>query len=208
LDLRLANREIAAPTWNNPHVRVLQRRGLEHERAYVEDLRSKGLSILDLTGEADEKTTWEAMKGGAQVIVQPSFARGEWRGRADVLLRVEQSEQATRLGKWSYEVADCKLSSETKAETILQLCLYSELVAELQGQEPARFHIIRPNVAFNPESYRLSAFAAYYRIVKKALRDAVESGSGHTSLCSGESHSAPERSAASGCCCAGTVARG
>ncbi len=180
LDLRLANGEIAAPAWANPHLRVLQQRGLEHEHAYIDDLRSKGLSILDLKGEADEKATWEAMKSGAQAIVQPTFVSGAWRGRADVLLRVEQREQVTRFGNWSYEVADCKLASETKAETILQLCLYSEFVAELQGLEPERFHVIRPNVAFKPESYRLAAFAAYYRVVKKALQDAVKSGSGHT----------------------------
>ena len=120
------------------------------------------------------------MKSGAQAIVQASFASGDWRGRADVLLRVEQREQTTRLGNWSYEVVDCKLACETKAETILQLCLYSELVAEMQGLEPERFHVIRPNVAFEPESYRLGAFAAYYRVVKKALQDAVKSGSGHT----------------------------
>jgi len=77
-------------------------------------------------------------------------------------------------------VVDCKLASETQAETILQLCLYSELVAEMQGLEPELFHGIRPNVAFKPESYRLAAFAAYYRVVKKVLQDAVNSGNGHT----------------------------
>ncbi len=180
LDLRLAKGEIAAPEWNNPHLRVLQQRGLEHEQAYIQDLRSKGLSLVDLSGEADEKATWEAMKSGAQAIVQPSFASGDWGGRADVLLRVEQIEKETRLGNWSYEVADCKLACETKAETILQLCLYSELVAELQGLEPEPFHVIRPNVAFKPESYRLAAFAAYHRVVKKSLQDAVRRGSGDT----------------------------
>ena len=55
LDLRLANGEIPAPAWKNPHLRVLQQRSLEHEHAYIDDLRSKGLSILDLRGEADEK---------------------------------------------------------------------------------------------------------------------------------------------------------
>ena len=180
LDLRLAKGEIAAPTWGNPHLRVLQRRGLEHERAYVESLRAKGLSVLDLSGEANEKATWEGMKSGAQAIVQASFASGDWRGRADVLLRVEQPERVTRLGNWSYEVVDCKLASETRAETILQLCLYSELIAEVQGLEPEFLHVIRPNVAFTPESYRLVAFAAYYRTVKKALQNVVKSGSGNT----------------------------
>src|SRR5438477_7560198 len=93
-----------------PHLRVLQQRGLEHERAYIESLRTKGLSIRDLSGDWDEKATWEGMKSGAPAIVQTSFASGEWRGRADVLLRVEQLERPTRLGNWSYEVVDCKLA--------------------------------------------------------------------------------------------------
>jgi predicted RecB family nuclease len=180
LDMRLAKGEIGAPTWDNPHLRVLQQRGLEHERAYIESLRAKGLSVLHLPGEADEKATWEAMKSGAQAIVQASVASGDWRGRADVLLRVEQPEKPTQFGNWSYEVVDCKLACETKAETILQLCFYSELVAEMQGLEPELFHVIRPNVAFEPESYRLAAFAAYYRVVKKDLQYAVKSGSGQT----------------------------
>jgi hypothetical protein len=35
LDLRLAKGEIAEPLWDNPHLRVLQQRGLEHEKAYI-----------------------------------------------------------------------------------------------------------------------------------------------------------------------------
>jgi hypothetical protein len=45
---------------------------------------------------------------------------GQWFGRADVLQRVERP---SKLGDWSYEVYDCKLARETKAETILQLSL-------------------------------------------------------------------------------------
>jgi predicted RecB family nuclease len=180
LDLRLAKGEIAAPSWDNPHLRVLQQRGLEHERAYIESLRTKGLSVRDLSGDWDEKATWEGMKSGAPAIVQASFASGEWRGRADLLLRVEQLERPSRLGNWSYEVVDCKLACETKAETILQLCLYSELVAEMQSLEPEFFHVIRPHVAFKPESYRLAAFAAYYRVVKVALQNAVSVGGRET----------------------------
>ncbi len=93
LDFRLANGEIGAPTWDNPHLRVLQQRGLEHERSYIENLRTKGVSILDLSGGADPKATLEGMKSGAPAIVQASFASAEWRGRADVLLRVEQLEK-------------------------------------------------------------------------------------------------------------------
>lgn len=96
-----------------------------------------------------------------------------------MLLRVEQLEKPSRVGKWSYEAVDCKLARETKAETVLQLCLYSQLLTE-QGLEPERFHVVRPNTGFEPESYRLASFAAYYRLVKQALQVAVDGGAGDT----------------------------
>ena len=179
LDIRLAKREIAAPSWENPHLVVLQQRGLEHERSYIDDLRAKGLSLVDLSNEPEgsgARQHMAAMKSGAQAIIQASFASGDWRGRADVLLRVEQRGKPSHLGSWSYEAVDCKLARETKGETILQLCLYSELVAELQGVTPEFFHVIRPNVGLQLEPYRLSAFAAYYRAVKMSLLDAVKAG--------------------------------
>jgi predicted RecB family nuclease len=183
LDLRLAKGEIAEPSWENPHTRVLQQRGLEHEKAYIQSLRSRSLAVVDLSDEPAEtanQATLAAMQNGAQAIVQAALASDEWRGRADVLLRVERPDNPTRLGNWSYEVVDCKLARETKAETILQLCLYSELLTKLQGSQPELFHVIRPNTAFEPESYRLSSFAAYFRVVKRALREAVKAENSQT----------------------------
>lgn len=179
LDLRLAKGEIADPSWDNPHLRVLQQRGLAHEKAYIEWLRSKGVTVVDLSNE-QEAATWAAMKSGTEVIVQASLASGPWRGRADVLLRVEQPGKLSRIGNWFYEAVDCKLARETKAETILQLCLYSQLLAELQGLEPEFFHVMRPYTRFEPESYRLASFAAYYRVVKRTLQEAVNAGAGGT----------------------------
>jgi predicted RecB family nuclease len=176
VELRLAKGEVAEPTWQNPHAHVLRQRGLEHERAYIDWLRAKGLSAIDLSNQP-EAATWAAMERGYSVIVQASLFSGIWRGRADVLLRVENPSRA---GGWSYEAVDCKLSRETKAETVLQLCLYSELIAELQGLEPEFLHVVRPNTNFAPESYRLASFAAYYRVVKQALWRAVEEDRDYT----------------------------
>ena len=64
-----------------------------------------------------------------------------WSGRADILRRVEGRSQ---LGDWVYEVVDTKLSRETKAGTILQLCLYSDMMKEIQGTLPDRMHVVSP----------------------------------------------------------------
>jgi hypothetical protein len=119
LNLSLAKGEIAAPSWENPHSRGLQQRGLEHEKAYIDSLRSKGLCIVDLSNAAAPaagEATLAAMKSGVQVIVQASLGNGDWRGRSDVLIRVERLEKPSGLGHWSYELVDCKLARETKAD--------------------------------------------------------------------------------------------
>ena len=180
LNLQLAKGQISEPSWDNPHLRTLQQRGMEHEKAYVDHLRSRELSIVDLSCEpnaSEVEETLVAMEGGADAIIQAGLASGDWRGRADVLLRVERP---SRLGPWSYEAVDCKLARETKAETVLQLCLYSDLVAELQGIEPELFHVVRPHVGFELDPYRVSAFVAYYRTMKASLAATVERGSSGT----------------------------
>jgi predicted RecB family nuclease len=169
LSLQVARGEIEAPAWEDPHLAVLQQRGMEHERAYLSSLRERGLAILDLTNRPPQDTL-DAMRQGVPVIYQGTLAAGQWGGRTDVLLRVERP---SGFGEWSYEVVDCKLASETKAETAMQLCLYSELLEGLQGTQPEFFHVIRPNVDFQPESYRTAAYAAYFRQVKQSLEQAA-----------------------------------
>lgn len=178
LDMLFAKREIAAPDWANPDLKVLQQLGLEHEKAYVQSLRDKGLSVEDIAqGPTSREATIAAMTKGVHAIVQANLSDGEWLGRADVLLRVEKP---SALGGWSYEAVDCKLSRTTKAETILQLCVYSELLAETQGLEPELLHVVRPYVEYEPESYRVSQFSAYYRFVKRSLKRMVDSGTANT----------------------------
>ena len=49
-------------------------------------------------------------------------------------------EKPSNLGSWSYEVIDTKLARETKGNTILQLCLYSDLLADTQKLSPEFAH--------------------------------------------------------------------
>jgi predicted RecB family nuclease len=138
-------------------------------------LQDHGVSIVNLRHiEDSEKATAEtraAMQSGVEAIAQATLASGRWFGRSDVLRRVER---ASRLGGWSYEVYDCKLACETKATTILQLSLYSELLERIQGVLPESMYVVRPGVGFRPEKYRVLDFAAYYRFVKARLERAVE----------------------------------
>ena len=130
-----------------------------------------------MRGEASTDRLEAAMKEGVQVIVQAPLTCGRWFGRADVLRRVERP---SRLGRWSYEVHDCKLAVETKATTILQLSLYSECLAGIQGEWPEYMHVVPPSDGFVSEPHRVSDYSAYYRYVKKRLEDAIENNGSFT----------------------------
>ncbi|HET9943620.1 MAG TPA: TM0106 family RecB-like putative nuclease, partial [Terriglobia bacterium] len=162
LDLRAARREIQRPFRNDPGLDALIERGFRHEAEYLAHLNGEGRTIT--SGSA-----LDAMKAGADVISQAELQTGNWFGRADVLLRVDRP---SRLGSWSYEVVDTKLARETRGGTILQLCLYSDLLRDIQGVLPDRMHVVTPfakDQQFQAESYRPLDYMAYYRYVKARL---------------------------------------
>lgn len=184
VELAVARGTKKIPLWKNPDSWVLQQRGLEHEQSYVEHLRAAGRSVVDLReieveGHAIAETA-AAMERGIDVIVQATMHSGRWLGRADVLCRVDRSskDKPSKLGEWSYEVYDCKLAQDTKAETILQLSLYSELLEAVQGVLPESMYVVRPVEGFVPEPYRVLDYAAYYRQVKSRLEEVVDRSTG------------------------------
>jgi predicted RecB family nuclease len=161
-----------APDWFRPEAALLRERGLEHERAYLAHLEAQGRR-LSRPGEGGGEGelhghAWTAreMMNGADVIVQATLAEDRWLGRADVLLRVERKSD---LGDWSYEALDTKLARETKGGTILQLCLYSDLLARIQGVLPERMHVVPRGPGLEAESYRVEEYLAYYRFVRRRL---------------------------------------
>lgn len=169
LDQQAAQGTIARPTWDDPLAVVLRQRGQDHERAYVDRLRAARLRVIDLTvpegtprpSAADAvAATLAAMCDGPDVIVQAAIGADGWFGYADVLRRVEGSSV---LGDWHYEAHDTKLSAETKGGTILQLCVYTDLLGALQQRVPDRFVVVTPEAA---HVYRYQDFAAFYRLAK------------------------------------------
>ena len=177
LDLYAARKEIEAPNYRDPALEALQKRGFEHETAYIEHLRAQGLSVVELPELGDPETgfaaTCAAMREGPDVIVQATLLGNGWLGRADVLLRVNQP---SNLGDYSYEIADTKLARETKGRTMLQLCLYSDLLREIQGVLPEYMYVVPPGNDFKAEDYRVDDYMAYYRLVRTRLLNTVRDG--------------------------------
>jgi len=174
LDLDVACSKREAPQWAAPDLIVLQQLGLKHEKAYLHYLQNEQkLSVVDLGAIKDEKQlldeTHRLMAQGADAIAQGALGDGQWFGRPDVLLRIPKPSGNWL---WSYEVVDTKLTRETKAGTILQLSLYSELLAKLQGSDPEFLRVVPPG-NFVGEEYRVAEYSAYFRYVKSRLAVAV-----------------------------------
>jgi predicted RecB family nuclease len=181
LDRAVATGKLEAPQWRDPALALLQERGLAHEEAYVEHLRRSGVDVVelrDLEGATAIDRTVLAMREGAGAIVQASLRDGRWGGRADVLIRIDEPSE---LGDWSYEVVDTKLAQDTRGGTVLQLCLYSDLVGRIQGQAPERMHVVKPGENFKRETFRFADFQAYYRLSRERLEEALSGEGGSES---------------------------
>ena len=177
LDMAAALGLRTRPYFSDPLLDVLMKRGLEHERAYVASLAAAGHEIVDLSHlektTARLEPTARAMHERAAVIVQGALQHGRWFGLPDVMRRVEAP---SKLGDWSYEIIDTKLALETRAGTILQLGLYSEMLAALQGARPDRFHVVTPDRESPVRTYRVDDYAAYVRLLRARMEATVDLG--------------------------------
>jgi predicted RecB family nuclease len=177
LDMAAAHGARAYPRVDDPLLELLWQRGRDHEKRYVDSLRGGGATFAELTGVDDPvehlEMTLEEMHKGTHTIVQGGLSDGHWFGKPDILRRVETP---SALGSWSYEISDTKLARETKAGTILQLGLYSEMLAAAQGARPERFHVVTPDALAPLHTYRVDDYAAYFRLIRGQMLAAVGQG--------------------------------
>jgi predicted RecB family nuclease len=174
LDLKVARGELQKPKIWDQTLQILAERGDLHEKSFIKHLEEGGIPVTTVEGigidGAAVAATLQAMERGDPVIAQGALQSGRWNGRADILRRVEVP---SRLGGWSYEPIDTKLARETKAGTVLQLCLYADLLAGMQGLPPEYMYVVAPWSEFRPQQYRFADYAAYFRKVKGALLNAL-----------------------------------
>ncbi|WP_292580654.1 TM0106 family RecB-like putative nuclease, partial [Mesorhizobium sp.] len=179
LDLQVADGALEKTKIWDPLLEILQLRGAAHEAAYVDHLRTSAFEVAVIEGKGIDDgsvaATIEAMRAGVQIIVQAALRSPPFTGRADILRRVETPSD---LGAWSYEVVDTKLARETKGGTVLQLCLYSDLVGQVQGLVPEYAYVVAPLTGFEPEAFRVSDYAAYYRNVRERFAASLNGNGG------------------------------
>lgn len=196
LEKKAARGEIDKPVSDHPMLELLRAQGIGHEVAYLNRLRAEGLDVIDLaeqpeadvggsgTSDIEKARRWsslprkqaadtrQAMQNGVAVLYQAALlddARSPIiRGFADFLRRVDVPSD---LGEWSYEPEDTKLSSHVSAWAVLQLCVYAQEVARLQGREPEHIHVVLGSG--ETVSIRLAEISAYFRVASQRFFDAV-----------------------------------
>jgi uncharacterized protein len=186
LERDVANGARKRPHRSDPAQQLLAERGLQHEQRYRELLEQRyGAPAVRVPGaipksdsEWQEATarTLQAMRDGHAIIYQAPLAGAGWDGLADFLVRVPTAgAAASTLGDYHYEIIDTKLAREARAAAILQLCVYTEIVARLQGRDPEHFVVASPTALMapgdNPEPkehrFRTAEFAAYFRLIRQ-----------------------------------------
>ena len=170
LNRQAAEGILTKPTWSDPVLEALIERGKRHEAEYEAHLKGQGRTVISLDGSRDTEQVVQLMRQGVDVIAQARLGADGFTCYADFLIKVPTPSD---LSPWSYEVTDTKLATETKAGTILQLSLYSQLVGEIQGRTPQKMHVVRPGTNFKPDPFRVEDYGAYYRLVRRWLLEAI-----------------------------------
>jgi uncharacterized protein len=163
-------RQLSDPVEFPPDVEqtvLLQEKGIEHEKAYLESLRAHGLSIVEIAPEgslnARVERTYQAMRDGVDVVYQGALFSAPWHGFSDFLLRV--NGVPSNLGDFAYDVADTKLARSAKPKHVLQLCVYAGLLARVLGSEPLQMHVVLGDGG--QASLRTADFRHYYGVALK-----------------------------------------
>jgi uncharacterized protein len=143
------------------HAKLIQAKGHEHEGSFLETLETRHARVIKISAEGSltmrVASTLEAIASGADVIYQATLVRGNLIGHADFLVRVDGKEFELE----RYEVVDTKLARSAKAKFILQLCFYSDLLADITGKLPQHMHVELGDG--RRESFRVADYFYYYR---------------------------------------------
>lgn len=138
---------------------LLQKKGDEHEIAFLESLRRDKRQICEIPVDFESdalELTRTAIKTGYEIIYQGVLSCGEFEGRSDFLVRNDNGHL--------YEVWDTKLARKSKPYFLLQLCCYAEMLAEIQGTIPQQIAVVLGDKSI--KRFDTSEYFDYFRCLK------------------------------------------
>ena len=114
--------------------------------------------------------TLAAMEAGAPLITQAALADRTWIGYADFLVRID--EPCPRWA-WSYEPWDAKLARLARPDHVMQIALYGDLLAGVQGRVAEHGALMLgtgdPAMPYAVEHFRLAEVRHYVRRAARRL---------------------------------------
>ncbi len=155
----------AAPDAASAEEQILWKKGLEHEHALLDQLKSSGRDVCEIPDKGDRrKGTEAAMRAGREIVYQAKLECPPFAGFADFLERVPGR---SKLGDFHYTVSDTKLARDPRPKFLIQLCAYAEMLEQVQGIRPAKISVILRDKA--PTIFRTDDYFYCYLALKKAF---------------------------------------
>ena len=140
--------------------------GKEHEKEYFRILSKKHKKniTIDPKQPADKKykETIKAIKSGYDLIYKAYLMHEDFGGEIDFLIK---HKSKSKLGDFSYEVYDTKVTKTLRPKHALQTTGYSFLLGKVQGLIPKRMHLVDGTKLIN--SFNVSEFIDYFSFTKK-----------------------------------------
>ena len=151
----------------DPLLKNLQKKGFEHEDAFLEALIQEGKNVLIVENTETKNRliqTRQAMQDGVDIIAQAYLELNDFGGVADFLFKVPGK---SLLGDYHYEVWDTKLSKKMKPYFAIQLCCYAEMLESEQGLRPEKVAIVLGDKKVN--HLRVQDYFSYYSTLKSTF---------------------------------------
>lgn len=146
------------------------RNSIERQDDLVDTLRGEGKDVSHVSWDEDEPmrraATLEAMRRGADFIVDGQLALGPLAGSANLLVRTSGYSE---LGDFLY--TPCDTQGRSSLHSAFRLCFLADLLHSLQGQLPPQMLIIRDGDDLVP--LQTEDHIYHYRAVKQRFMEAM-----------------------------------
>ena len=167
----LENPDLLQPDEATEDQELIAQTGDQHERAVLNEFKASIPGLAEIPKDdfsVARAKTLASISGKAPIIYQAALESGRFAGYADFLI-IKGTE--------AYQVWDTKLARSPKPHYAVQLCCYSEMLADMTGQQlPERFGIILGSK--ERIEFRVEDFIHYYRGLKTSFLSMQENFSG------------------------------
>ena len=139
--------------------------GIKHEADHFKLLKAKNKKHITIDpNQSPEKKyaeTIQALKDGYDLIYKAYLIDKNFRGEVDFLLKVKNK---SKLGDYSYEVHDTKITKNLRPKHVLQITGYSYLLSKIQGPVPIKMYLI--DGANKTHDFKVNEFLDYFLYTK------------------------------------------